>query len=97
MEMNFNNQFHIKTPAMIRKILKWTGIVLLLIITGLYIVIILNQNKIYYAPYPDIRATNDSAVIARGKELVFGPAHCANCHSPKEMEHRLRKGEEVPL
>jgi mono/diheme cytochrome c family protein len=82
---------------MIRKILKWTGIVLLLLIAGLYIVIISNQNKKFDAPYPQVEAANDSAVIAKGKELVLGPAHCADCHSPIEMEASVSKGEEVPL
>lgn len=80
-----------------RKILKWTGIVLLILAAGLYIVILANQNKRYDAPYPKVTATNDSAIIARGKNLVFGAAHCANCHAPQGMEERLNRGEEVPL
>ncbi len=80
-----------------RKFLKWTGIILLVIIAGLYITILANQNKKYDAPYPNVKATKDSAIIARGKDLVFGAAHCANCHSPKGMEERVNKGEEVPL
>jgi len=32
------------------------------------------------APYPDIQASSDSAVIARGEYLVYGPAHCFGCH-----------------
>ena len=80
-----------------RKFFKWTGIVLLVVIAGLYIVIVANQNKKFDAPYPNVKATNDSATIARGKNLVYGAAHCANCHSPKGMEERLSRGEEVPL
>lgn len=82
---------------MIRKILKWTGIVLLVVIAGLYVTILANQNKKYDAPYPNVKATKDSAIIARGKNLVFGAAHCANCHSPKGMDERVNKGEEVSL
>jgi mono/diheme cytochrome c family protein len=80
-----------------RKFLKWTGIVILALIVGLYMVILAKQNKKYDAPYPNVKATNDSTTIARGKKLVFGAAHCANCHAPKGMEERLNKGEEVPL
>lgn len=80
-----------------RKFLKWTGIVILVIVVGLYIVVLANQNKKFNAPYPNVKATNDSATIARGRGLVFGVAHCANCHSPKEMEDQLKKGETVPL
>ena len=80
-----------------RKILKWTGIVLIILVAGLYIIILANQNKKYDAPYPNVKATNDSATIARGKNLVFGAAHCANCHSPKGMQERVNNGEQVPL
>ena len=82
---------------MIRKILKWTGIVILLVIIGLYAVVLANQEKKYEAPYPNVKAVTDSATIARGKNLVFGAAHCANCHAPVGMEEKVSKGEEVPL
>jgi mono/diheme cytochrome c family protein len=80
-----------------RKFLKWTGIVLLMIITGLYAVIMANQDKKFNAPYPNVKASKDSAVIARGKNLVLGPAHCANCHAPAEMQKAVSKGQEVTL
>jgi mono/diheme cytochrome c family protein len=80
-----------------RKILKWTGIILLVIIAGLIITVFSLQNKKFEAPYPQIQASTDSAVIARGKELVYGPAHCANCHGPKEMQELVLAGKEVPL
>lgn len=77
--------------------MKWTGIVLLVIIIGLYIYIITHQHRTFSAPYPQVKAVADSAVIARGKHLVFGPAHCANCHASPEMADRVLKGEMVPL
>lgn len=80
-----------------RKFLKWTVVVLLVIIAGLYIVILANQNKKFDAPYPNVKASTDSAIIARGKGLVFGPAHCANCHSAPGMEERVSRGEEIAL
>ena len=80
-----------------RKFFKWTGIVLLVVLAGLYVVIISNQDKKFDAPYPSVIAVKDSAIIARGKKLVYGAAHCANCHSPKGMEERVNSGEEVPL
>lgn len=79
------------------KILKWTGIILVFIIAGLFITVLALQNKQYDAPYPDIQASTDSAVIARGKELVYGPAHCANCHGAKGTEELVLAGKEVPL
>jgi mono/diheme cytochrome c family protein len=79
------------------KILKRTGIVLLIIFAGLYTAIALMQHRKFEAPYPDIKASNDSNIIAKGKGLVFGAAHCANCHAPASMEEQANKGIEVPL
>lgn len=35
-------------------------------------------------PSPDLRASADPEVIERGRYLVHGPAHCAQCHSTDE-------------
>ena len=32
-------------------------------------------------PLPDLRATTDSATIAKGRYLALGPAHCTDCHT----------------
>ena len=53
--------------------------------------------KKYNPPYPDIKASTDSAVIARGKYLAFGPAHCADCHGDMSKNDELKKGEIIPL
>jgi len=79
------------------KILKWTGIVILVLIVGLLIIILTTWNKTYDAPLPDIKASTDSAVIARGEYLVFGPAHCGECHVDLEGYKRAVKGERVAL
>jgi mono/diheme cytochrome c family protein len=79
------------------KILKWTGITLFILLSCLYVFVSANQNKKFSAPYPQVKATDDSVVIARGKYLVFGPAHCANCHASPEMHKQVARGEEVAL
>ncbi len=48
-------------------------------------------------PYPDIHASRDPAVIARGHELVFGAAHCVSCHGDYEREHPEALRRDVPL
>jgi mono/diheme cytochrome c family protein len=80
-----------------RKFLKRTAIVLLVILIVAYVTIELMQNKKFEAPYPAIKASKDSAVIARGKALVFGAAHCADCHAPAALVAQAERGEEVPL
>jgi mono/diheme cytochrome c family protein len=81
---------------MIRKILKWTLIVVLVIIAGVTLTTIFRQHLKYDAPYPNIKASTDSAIIARGKHLVVGPAHCIDCHSPlPNKDSLLNHGQEV--
>jgi mono/diheme cytochrome c family protein len=49
-------------------------------------------------PLPDISATADPAVIARGEYLVYGPAHCVECHASSFVEfQKVVNGEKVPL
>lgn len=79
------------------KILKWTGIVILGVLAIFVILVFALQNKKFEAPYPNLHANTDSAVIERGKYLVFGPAHCSGCHSPSSNHERIRNGEILPL
>jgi mono/diheme cytochrome c family protein len=88
-----------KSPDMkrIKKILKWIGIIILVLIIGLVGTVYALQYRDFDAPVPDIKASTDSAVIARGKYLAYGAAHCNFCHaSPKEID-LMKKGEKLPL
>lgn len=38
-------------------------------------------------PKPSLVASKDPAIIEQGKYLVYGPAHCAQCHSTDERNH----------
>jgi mono/diheme cytochrome c family protein len=80
-----------------KKILKWTGVILLILISGSAIIVMSRQNLKYNALYPDIKASADSSVIVRGKQLVFGPAHCAGCHSKVNADSLIELGQQVPL
>lgn len=76
------------------------GILALLIVLACSIVIYvqLNWDKVYDIPYPDLQVSTDSAVIAKGKYLVHGPAHCSNCHvSTLEEMIATDAGEPIPL
>lgn len=78
------------------RILKWTGIILGSCILLLVLYILIFWNKTYDRPYPDIHASTDSSVIARGKYIVFGPGHCADCHAMQRIKD-VEAGMEVPL
>ena len=80
-----------------KRILKWTGIILVVIILGISITVMSRQNLKFDGPYPNVQSSTDSAVIAHGKELVFGPAHCASCHTTVNADSLLSLGQEVEL
>src|SRR6187549_1102973 len=82
---------------LLKKILKWTGITILSIVVIFVILVFSLQNKKFDAPFPNLHATNDSATIARGKYLAYGPAHCSGCHTPTVDQQKVMNGEEVPF
>ena len=68
-----------------------------MLIAGVTVVVMARQNSKYDAPYPNIHASADSAVIARGKHLIFSSAHCINCHSNHNPDSLVALGQDVPL
>ena len=62
------------------RILKWLGIVLVVLIAGIIITSSFMWDQKFEAPYPDIHASTDSSVIAHGQHLVRITAHCTDCH-----------------
>lgn len=79
------------------KILKFLLIIIVIVVVGMVTYALTSYEKKFDAPYPNITASTDSAVIARGRHLAMGPAHCADCHAPISEITRVRAGEEVPL
>jgi mono/diheme cytochrome c family protein len=74
------------------------ALIILVLVAGLALYIQLGYHKTFAdTPFPDIKATKDSAMIAHGKYLVYGPAHCANCHVNKGQEADVDAGKEMPL
>ncbi|HSF88374.1 MAG TPA: hypothetical protein VLA46_03095 [Saprospiraceae bacterium] len=67
------------------------------LVIALIIYVEISFGKKLDAPFPEIHAVQDSAVIARGKYLAYGPAHCASCHVPMDRLKDVDKGIEVPL
>ncbi|HNP24243.1 MAG TPA: c-type cytochrome [Panacibacter sp.] len=81
----------------LKKIVKWTGINLLILVVVIAAVTGMRQNLHFDAPYPNIKASADSAIIARGRHLVFGAAHCINCHNANNPDSLAALGLDVPL
>lgn len=80
-----------------KKFFKWFFIVLLVVAGAAVIFVLATWDKKFDAPMPAFKASTDPAVIARGKYLAYGPAHCASCHIPMDKIPAMMKGEEVPL
>ncbi len=83
---------------MLRKILVAAGWVLVVVIVGGGIFVSARQNLRFDAtPYPDVTASTDSAVIARGHYVVRVVAPCAGCHGDPSQRAAYVSGADVPL
>ena len=77
------------------KFFKWLLLLLLLLVLLLLLYVWLKPVTTYDVPYPDIRASSDPAVIARGKHLFYGASHCAGCHAPESEYPKIASGVDV--
>lgn len=85
---------------MARTVLKVAGWVLGVAAAGvaaLFVTILVRWDRTFDAPYPAVAATTDSATVARGRYLAYGPAHCAACHVAPADTAALHAGAEPPL
>lgn len=72
------------------KILAVTGVVLVLVVAGLAVWAAVSfEDRLSFpdTPAPALAATDDPATIERGRYLVHGPAHCAQCHSTAVLSY----------
>lgn len=83
---------------MARKIFLGILLVVVVLICTFVIYVQNSWDKTYNIAYPNLKVSTDSAVIAKGKYLVHGPAHCSNCHvSNFEDMMAADAGENIPL
>ncbi len=83
---------------MLRKILKWTGLVLLFLVAGTAIATAFRQHLTYQAPYPAVKASSDTTLIKKGKNIALVTKGCVHCHSPiNNVDSLLKAGIEPPL
>jgi mono/diheme cytochrome c family protein len=57
----------------------------------------MSYDRTFDGPMPDIKASDDPAVIERGKYMVFAAAHCGTCHGDVDQHEKAIAGEELPL
>src|SRR5205085_12211289 len=82
-----------------RRGLKRVGVVLGIVLLGFAIFVALRQHLDYGAtPTPDIKASSDPAVIARGEYVVRVLANCGGCHGDPALDAANLAGDKtVPL
>jgi mono/diheme cytochrome c family protein len=84
------------------RFLRWLRIpafLLVLLCTGFAFYVARTWDRVYAAPLSsDMHASRDPAVIARGEYLVYGPAHCVECHGTSfDALLKLSDGVQAPL
>ncbi len=82
---------------MLRKTLKWGALVLVVLVGGLAAYVGVRKDRTFDAPLPALAASDDPAVIERGRYLVYGPAHCGSCHIAPDKLAEAEAGVELPL
>ena len=86
---------------MVRRLVWAAGIVasvVVLAIAGLAAYVARTWDRTYDAPLPEIRISSDPSVLARGEYLVYGPAHCVECHTGSfDALEKLSEGTQVRL
>lgn len=80
-----------------RKALVIAGGTLLAIVAAFAVFVGSRQHLTFDAPYPDVVASTDPAVIARGHYVVRNVALCAACHGDPTQRAAYMAGAEVPL
>ena len=85
---------------MVKRILFWLGIVCAVAgvaLIGVAIYVARTWDRVYDGPLPEVRISTDPVVLARGEYLVYGPAHCIECHGSHDALQQLADGVKVPL
>jgi mono/diheme cytochrome c family protein len=81
------------------RVLLWSGLIVVVSASVLAIYVARNWNRTWDVPAPDLHASTDPAIIARGEYLATGPAHCTECHvsSFDRFQHFYEGGRPVAL
>ena len=80
------------------KVLLYAAAVFLLIMGAGIVYVQANWDRTHDVPVDaSFEVTSTPEAVENGRYLVYGPAHCAYCHTTPEQWSELDAGEEVPL
>ena len=82
---------------MIRRILLSLGVLFLVLVAAIAVYVGSRQHLKFDAPYPEVTASTDTAVVARGRYVVRNLVGCAQCHGDTTKYAAYVAGEDVPL
>ena len=82
---------------MLRKILLGLFGFLVLVVGTVAVYVSSRQDLKFDRPYPDVAASTDSAVIARGQYVVRRVANCYQCHGDTTQFDAALAGADVPM
>jgi mono/diheme cytochrome c family protein len=68
------------------------GMALVLLFSGFAVWVGQRADRTFAGTLPALRAVRDSSAVARGRYLVLGPGHCADCHAPPEQKPKVDSG-----
>lgn len=86
-----------RAKKILKKTLLATAGMIAVLLATVAVLTAVRVNRKLDAPYPDVHASRDPALIERGRYLVRGAAHCADCHGAPEQRAALEAGQDVPL
>lgn len=82
---------------MMGKALRVVGGLILILLAGGAVFVASRQHLTFDAPYPEVAASSDSAVVERGRYIVRDLAPCASCHGDPGQRAAYATGADVPL
>jgi len=82
---------------MFKKIVLGLLAIVVLVIVGFALFVASRQHLKFDPPYPEITASTDSAVIARGTYIVSAVAPCSSCHGDTARAAEAAAGALVPF
>jgi mono/diheme cytochrome c family protein len=74
------------------KVLGFTAATIAALALVFVVVVLVRANRKFDAPYPDIHASREPRVIARGEEIAYGAGHCVSCHTGDAEGPSVRDG-----
>lgn len=82
---------------MVRKIVLALSAFIGVVVVAFAIFVAARQHLRFDAPYPEVAASADTAIIARGRYIVRSLASCADCHGATTRMAEASEGMDIPL